>query len=105
MAYTVLQKLFHLPCTSTLKDYLRKIHVKPGFQKQILEGMKSKGESLSRKVKYCTVVFDDMGVREHLAFDFSQDQVMGLEDYGQLGKTEHAGVFLGHGLFESWMDG
>lgn len=105
-AYRLFRKAFTLPGISTLKNYMSKIDVSPGFQDNILSALKLKVESMSERAKYCTLVFDEVSIKEWLQYDISRDRIAGMEDFGGTGRTKHianhASVFMVRGLFESW---
>jgi hypothetical protein len=95
-----------LPSVSTLRRTVSAIDVKPGFNDNILEALKHKVQAMSPNAALCTVVFDEMSIKETLSYNPQTDDVDGLEDFGTCGKTcfvaNHATVFLVRGLTADW---
>ena len=104
--YKLLKKSLTLPGVSTLKSYLRKVDIKPGFHQNVLDGLASKVEHMSSAAKLCAIVFDEMAIKERVSYDVSTDSVYGLEDLGTSGRTRyvanHACVFMIRGLVDKW---
>ena len=104
--YKLLKKSLTLPGVSTLKSYLRKVDIKPGFHQNVLDGLASKVEHMSSEAKLCAIVFDEMAIKERVSYDVSTDSVYGLEDLGTSGRTRyvanHACVFMIRRLVDKW---
>ena len=104
--YKMLRKLFSLPCVSSLKRYMSRVDLQPGFHQQIIDGLKLKISDMAPSSKLCAIVFDEMAVKESLSYDVRQDCVEGLENFGCLGKTKyianHASMFMVRRLVEKW---
>ena len=105
--YGLLQKLFRLPSTSTLKCIMRRVNIQPGFSESILKALANKAKSMKTEERLCLIAFDEMTIRESLTFDVARDRVEGLQDLGpSLGRSRfvanHAGVFMVRGLFSKW---
>ena len=96
--YKMLRKLFPLPCVSSLKRYMSRVDLQPGFHQQNIDGLKLKISDMAPSSKLCAIVFHEMAVKESLSYDVRQDCVEGLENFGCLGKTKyianHASVFM-----------
>jgi len=105
-AYQLVKKIFALPSISTLRRAVSKVRVYPGFNKKILEALKSKVEGMPAGSELCALVFDEMTIKETVVYNAERDEIEGLEDYGMLGKTHfvanHATVFMLRGLLSKW---
>ena len=104
--YKMLKKTLALPGISTLKSYLKRVDIKPGFHVNIFDALRCKAEHMSTHSKLCAKLFDEMSIKERVSYDVSNDNVCGLEDFGTGGRTRyvanHAGVFMVRGLVDKW---
>ena len=104
--YKLLKKTLALPGISTLKSYLKKVDIKPGFHQNIFDASTCKAEHMSAESKLCAILFDEMAIKEQVSYDVRNDSVCGLEDFGTGGRTRyvanHAGVFMVRGLVDKW---
>ena len=61
---------------------------------------------MQAKQKVCTLVLDEMTIKEGVSYDIFRDEVEGLEDFGSLGRTafiaNHAVTFMVRGLCDKW---
>lgn len=91
---------------ATLRRAFKKIKVYPGFNHNILEAIKVKLRSLPADSNLCALVFDEMALKETVAYNPERDEVEGFEDFGSCGKTQHvanhATVFLVRGHITKW---
>ncbi|GFN84221.1 transposable element p transposase [Plakobranchus ocellatus] len=104
--YRLLSKLFRLPSVSTLRKSMLSLDLKPGFSPSILQALKVKVKSMTPDEKLCTLVFDEMSIKEVVCYDPKHDVVQGFEDYAHLGRSRyianHACVFMARGLTANW---
>ena len=102
--YKMLKKTLALPGISTLKSYLKRVDIKPGFHENIFDALRCKAEHMSTHSKLCAILFEEMSIKERVSYDVSNDNVCGLEDFGTGGRTRyvanHAGVFMVRGLVD-----
>lgn len=82
-AYRLLQKVFALPCKSTLMSLLQKIPFEAGINKKIFQHLKKTVNKIKNPLdKYCTVIFDEISLSAGLQYVPHQDRVIGFEDLG-----------------------
>lgn len=105
-AYRLLKKIFVLPSVSTLRKAVRAVNIYPGFNESILNALKHKIQCMPANSELCSLVFDEMSIKEKVAYNIERDEVEGLEDFGNCGRTKfvanHATVFLVRGLMTNW---
>lgn len=105
-AYRLLKKVFTLPSVSLLKQTMRNVRVYPGFSNAILNALKLKIQSMPPDAKLCSLVFDEMSIKEKVSYNIARDDVDGFEDFGMCGRTHyvanHATVFMARGLIHPW---
>ncbi|KAK3907247.1 Transposable element P transposase [Frankliniella fusca] len=102
-AYRWLRRSVTLPAEKTLKNVLSKIKLEPGvspyllkvLHKKLVEREQSANQNPSRLV---TLAFDEMFINEDVYYDTVTDQIKGLEDFGDRGRTSvianHVLVFM-----------
>ena len=104
--YKLLSKIFILPSISLLKLSMSKIDITPGFNLEIIQALFSKIQSMASGGNLCTLVFDEISLREGVNYDVKKDEVEGLEDFGMFGKGQnvanYAMVFMLKGLKFAW---
>jgi len=82
-AYRLLQKVFALPCKSSLMGLLQKIPFETGINKKIFQHLKKTVSKIKNPLdKYCTVIFDEISLSAGLQYVPHQDRVVGFEDLG-----------------------
>ena len=105
-AYRLLQKLFVLPSVSTLRKTMRDISVYPGFNDNILQALVQKVKALGEGAEVCSLVFDEMSIKEWVNYNKENDNIEGLEDFGCSRRSmyiaNHAIVFMVRGLKVNW---
>ena len=104
--YRVLRKLFLLPTTRTLRKHMQQVYIYPGFANSILSALRIKAEGMESDTKLCSLVMDEMAIKERIQYNAGRDEVEGFEDFGLLGKrtyvANHALVFMVRGLTVKW---
>ena len=104
--YRVLSKMFILPSVSTLRSCMRKINIYPGLNFKIIHALFSKVKVMASGGELCSLVFDEISLREGVSYDEGKDEIEGLEDFGLFGKSKyvanHATVFMLKGLKFNW---
>lgn len=105
--YRLLQKLFNLPSVSTLKKIMKDINIHAGFSEPILQGLKNKVDTMNETDKICSIVFDEMTLKENLFYNSQLDSIEGLQDLGMCaGRSKfaanQAAVFMVRGLASKW---
>ena len=74
-AYSILSKIFSLPSVKTLKRCMANIKICPGFNEIMIEAFKIKVNSMSDKDKLCSVVMDEISIKESLVYNPEVDEV------------------------------
>ena len=102
--YLLLSKILHLPSFTTLRRTMKGVQVYPGFNEKIMKVLSDKVSSL-KYGKLCSVVFDEMVLKEGLSYNEEKDYVEGVEDFGDQRThfvANHATVFMVRGLCQPW---
>ncbi|GFO46762.1 THAP domain-containing protein 9 [Plakobranchus ocellatus] len=73
------------------------LNSRPGFCSTILDALKIRMSSMTKLDKECTLIFDEMTIKEAVVYNIRDDEIMGFEDYGKRGL-----VFLARGLTSNW---
>ena len=71
-----------LPSQRTLKDYRNVIKPKRGFQKEVIEVLKSERSSYFNVERYIVLLFDEMKARSNLVLDKMTRELIGFTDLG-----------------------
>jgi len=99
-------KQINLPCLTSIKRWIGNIKCLPGLNTALFKQLKTKVDSMSSQEKYCTLVFDEMKIKNFLEYNKYLDLVEGYEDLGSKGRTNkfagQAMVFMIRGLYSSW---
>lgn len=104
--YKLLQKLFTLPSSRTLRRLLQKIPIHAGINHVIFSHL-SYQQSLMRNVddKLCILMWDEISLQPHLQYDKTNDKIVGFKDWGHK-RTQrianHALVFILKGIKTGW---
>ena len=107
-AYKFLRKLkiCALPTVASLKSWLRKVEMTPGFNDVTFDILKKKVESMPQRDRVCVLTLDEMSLKSGLYYDVRNDVIEGLQDLGSLGRTKSlasmALVFMVRGLGSKW---
>ena len=102
----IVQKLFKLPCPSTLRKTMAKLNVRPGLSQNIFDLLKIKVTAMQPEEKLCSISVDEMSIKSDLSYNPQIDEIEGYEDFGSYGKTSkiatHALVFMVRGIMARW---
>ena len=104
-AYRLLSKLFCLPSKSSLLRWVSQLPSKPGLIDKAVEVIERKVKTMSEASKMCTIVLDEMSIKANLYYDSTKDELIGLEDDGEMKSNRVATsalVFMVHGVNENW---
>ncbi|KAK3932840.1 DNA transposase [Frankliniella fusca] len=110
-AYKWLRRSVTLPGEKALKSILTKIKLEPGVSPFLLKVLQQKllnrdaeSETVKQGARLVTVAFDEMFINEEVYYDTVTDQIRGVEDYGDKGRTSelanHVLVFMVQGAVE-----
>ncbi|GFO06525.1 transposable element p transposase [Plakobranchus ocellatus] len=85
---------------------MRGINIYPGLNQGLLKALGQKINSLPSGSEVCSLVFDEISLKEGVTYNVERDEIEGLEDFGVLGKPKllanHANVFMVRGLKVNW---
>lgn len=99
-------KKITLPGLTTIKRWIGGSKFRPGFNTAIFKQLKTKADSMTKQEKHCTLVFDELKIKNFLEYSKYLDLVEGYEDLGPKGRTNklagQAMVFVIRGLYSSW---
>ena len=89
-----------------LRYWLSRMNLAPGWNDHIFHLLRKKAEKLESKDNVCGIVFDAISLKSGLYYNVTKDQVDGVEDLGQYGRSEqtaeYAMVFMVKGLARKW---
>ena len=71
--YKMLRKVFVLPTTRSLSKWLENANVQPGFNEPVLELLTLKSKTLTQKDRLCTIVVDEMSLKELVTYNSRAD--------------------------------
>nr|XP_037875754.1 uncharacterized protein LOC119630429 isoform X2 [Bombyx mori] len=100
-AYRYLRYLAPFPSIKTLQKLMKKIPVEPGLNTAVLDHPKKLAPIKKIRAKLCSLVFDEIALKERLTYSEATDKVEGFIDYGYERKDElanHALVFMLQGI-------
>ncbi|XP_071573000.1 uncharacterized protein [Temnothorax nylanderi] len=103
--YSLIQNLYNMPSTKTLKRLLQKVVLKPGICKIIIRYLHQKTKEMHNKDRYCLLTWDEMALTPHIQCDSKNDLITGFEDWGMRRTNkfaDHALVFMLRGLYSGW---
>ena len=104
--YRLLRKVFALPSLTTLRRLLRDLNMQPGFNQGVLDALKLKVSRMDDNSRICTILFDEISIKENVSYNQILDHIDGLEDFGNGQRTlkiaNHAGVFMVSGIADNW---
>ena len=61
---------------------MAQVDINAGFSPKIFQALRMKVSSVSTKAKLCSVIFDEMTIKENVSYNKTNDNVEGLEDFG-----------------------
>ncbi|TGZ34261.1 hypothetical protein DBV15_11616 [Temnothorax longispinosus] len=103
--YSLIQNLYNMPSSKTLKRLLQKVVLKPGLCKIIIRYLHEKAKKMHNKDKYCLLIWDEIALTPHIQYDSKNDLITGFEDWGMRRTNkfaDHALVFMLRGLYSGW---
>lgn len=99
-------KQINLPGLTSIKRWIGNLRCLPGLNTSLFKQLKTKVDAMSRQEKYCSLVFDEIKIKNVLEYNKYLDLVEGYEDLGSKGRTNQlagqAMVFMIRGLYSSW---
>ena len=105
-AYRLFRMFFPLPTVRTLQRILNQLVVRPGINDQVMDSLKTYVQNLNVEDRVCSLMFDEMSLRENMHFNRQFDCIEGFEDYANHGRTRNVAnqalVFMVRGLRLKW---
>jgi len=99
-------KQINLPGLTSIKRWVGNLKCLPGLNTALFKQLKTKVDVMSSQEKYCTLVFDEMKIKNFLEYNKYLDLVEGYEDLGSKGRSNQlagqAMVFMIRGLYSTW---
>ncbi|XP_063909411.1 uncharacterized protein LOC135127045 isoform X1 [Zophobas morio] len=104
--YALMRRFLALPSRSTLTALLSHFPLKPGINLNLFQHLQSVLAGRPPKDSFCTLMFDEMSILEHLEYNRTGDCFVGLENLGHHGSSakiaNHALVFMVQGVGGKW---
>lgn len=103
--YKKMMKNFNLVSERTLQRLTSKVDFRPGINEINFNVLKTKINSLPECDRYCTLCLDEMSLKAFLNYNNKRDEVVGLEDLGEIKRMRPAcSAFVGmlRGVNKKW---
>lgn len=81
-AYRYLHNFLTLPTERYLKMWLQDMAVHAGVQPAVIDELQTRLGDLEPRERVCTLMFDEMSIKQHLEYDEHTDMVYGYVDSG-----------------------
>lgn len=81
-AYRHLSRLLDMPAVRSLKQWLSNIPMAPGVIPTVIEALEEATRNSHLTDRACTLIFDEMSLKEQLQYDTKHEIVMGFSDNG-----------------------
>jgi len=95
-----------LPGLSTIRRWIGSSKFKTGFNLGILKQLKIKADTMTEEERFCTLVFDEMKIKNYLEYSKFLDLIEGYEDLGTKGRSNklagQALLFMIRGVYSKW---
>ena len=84
-AFKMLKRVFSLPARSTVLMFLKKSFrsLEPGFTNKVMALVKMRVDTMTKLERNCSLVFDEMSLKQHLDFDKYNDKAIGIQSNGK----------------------
>lgn len=103
--YKLLQQLFTLPSSRTLRRLLQKVPIHAGINDVIFSHLLHQQSLMKDVNKLCILIWDEISLHPHLQYDATNDKIIGFEDWGHKRTqriADHALVFMLRGIKTGW---
>lgn len=93
------------PGLSTIKNWIGNFDCLPGFSEKLIRELKFKVSTMTLQEKYCTLVFDEISIKQFLEYNKKHDFIEGFEDYGDKRTNKfgtHILLFMVRGIYSKW---
>ncbi|XP_071955367.1 uncharacterized protein [Antedon mediterranea] len=105
-AYRFCRKMFVLPHPRSLKRWLQRVEVKPGFNDATFSSLKIRCATFNERERVVAVSLDEMSLKAAIKYNRYKDCMEGLEDYGSIGTTKkvatQALMFMVRSMTSRW---
>ena len=105
-AYRLISKFFNLPCKRSLLKWVEGLQKFSGLSQEALNAIESKVKCMNESSKLCSISMDEIALKTSLLYDPSQDEVIGVEDFGDGNRSEcvatSAIVFMARAITANW---
>ncbi len=105
-AYRCLNSIFILPTERTITRWLEDVDVRSGFDNSIFEILKSRVGNMEGRDRVCSLLIDEISLKEGLSYDLKDDVIEGVVDFGEVGRKKEIAnqglVFMVRGLAKKW---
>lgn len=93
-----------MPGLTTIHKWIGDIECLPGFNQTILNEIKRKVNAMGESERYCTLIFDEITIKQFLEYSRKHDRIEGFYDHGerknQFGRQVM--LFLIRGIYANW---
>ncbi|KAK9688514.1 Transposase protein [Popillia japonica] len=104
-AYRLLQCFMPLPSRATLISTLSSVPFTAGICTTIFNHLRKCVKNMQEEDRICSLIFDEMSLKQHLEYDVKNDRSSGFEDFGTERGNKYSNtalVFLIQGLRKNW---
>ena len=105
-AYKCLCSIFIMPQVRTIARWLENVNISSGFENDIFDNLKTRVSNMQEKDRVCSLLLDEVALKEGLYYNVKTDTIEGLEDFGNLGRTHSVAnqglVFMVRGIASNW---
>ena len=100
--FKMLRRIFSLPARSTILMFLEKSFgtLLSGFSNKVMALLKMRVETMTKIERNCSLVFDEMSLKQHLDYDKNSDKVVGIQSNGK--PVNQVLVLMVRGLSTKW---
>lgn len=101
--YRMLQKKLGFPTRRTIDRWAAKVKIVEGFDLTQFKMLQKRINLLSPENRLCTLLVDEMSIKQHVQYDKGRDKILGLKNSnGQVIYQSNALVFMLSGLRARW---
>ena len=101
-AFKMLKRVFSLPARTTILMFLEKSFgsLEPGFFGKVMALLKMREDTMTKLEWNCSLVFDEMSLKQHLDFDKYSVKVIRIQSNGK--PVNQVLVLMVRGLSTKW---
>ncbi|XP_061729211.1 uncharacterized protein LOC133534140 [Cydia pomonella] len=102
--YRFLQRIFIVPCETTLKKLLLNVNIQAGINTQVFNVIKQEVSEWNDARRMCSIVFDEMKLEAGVHYSRKNDHINGFVESPD--KTDHSAdhavAFMIKGAVHTW---